>query len=157
MSSSVLPSGAKPPDASLRPRVGIGVLIFRGNCVLLGRRRNAHGAGDWAPPGGHLEFGESPEACATREVREETGLQISTVRLGAVTNDIFPAEHKHYVTLFMIAEAPVGDAVILEPDKCEEWRWFEWRNLPAPLFLPLQHLLQQEFDPFRSPTSDTKD
>lgn len=42
-----------------RPKVGVGVLIVDGNKILLGKRKNAHGDGCWAPPGGHLEFGES--------------------------------------------------------------------------------------------------
>ena len=59
------------------PRVGLAVLLTyekRGiTYVLFGKRRGAHGAGDWAPPGGHLEFGESLAECACREVLEETG------------------------------------------------------------------------------------
>lgn len=59
-------------------------------------------------PGGHLEFGETPEACAVREVLEETGLEISEadVRFVTATNDIFEAEGKHYVTLFMACRVP---------------------------------------------------
>jgi len=41
------------------PRVGLGVLIIKDGKVLLGRRKGAHGEGTWAPPGGHLECGES--------------------------------------------------------------------------------------------------
>ena len=57
------------------PRVGIGVIVMRNGLVLLGERIGAHGAGTWALPGGHLEFGESVEQCARREVWEETGLE----------------------------------------------------------------------------------
>jgi len=128
--------------------VGIGVLVLRDHRILLGKRRNAHGAGEWSPPGGHLEFGETPEHCALREVREETGLTIEHARLGGVTNDIFPSEQKHYVTLFIIADCPAGTPELLEPAKCEGWVWCDWAALPEPLFLPLQNLLQQRFNPF---------
>jgi 8-oxo-dGTP diphosphatase len=59
--------------------------------------------GTWALPGGHLDFGESFEACAMREVLEETGLQVKedSVRFLTATNDIMLSEHKHYVTIFM--------------------------------------------------------
>ena len=35
----------------------------------------------------------------------------------------------------------------MEPEKCEKWEWFEWNNLPEPLFLPIQNLLKQKFNP----------
>lgn len=60
-----------------RPAVGVGVLIFNDKKqMLLGKRKGSHGAGTWCNPGGHLEFGESFEQCAIREVEEETGLKI---------------------------------------------------------------------------------
>lgn len=52
-------------------------------------------------PGGHLEFGESWEECARREILEETGLAVRDVRFLTATNDVFAAEKKHYVTIFM--------------------------------------------------------
>jgi 8-oxo-dGTP diphosphatase len=64
---------------NLAPRVGVGVIVLRNGLVLLGRRIGSHGAGSWALPGGHLEFGESVEQCAAREVLEETGLDIQVV------------------------------------------------------------------------------
>ncbi|GBC64144.1 hypothetical protein DENIS_5162 [Desulfonema ishimotonii] len=131
--------------AGSRPLVGVGVMVFRDGKVLLGKRKNAHGAGAWQFPGGHLEFGESPEACARREVFEETGLRIRNVRTGPYTNDIFAADRKHYITLFVIAEYASGDVALREPDKCEEWGWFEWDHLPEPSFLPIRNLLRQGF------------
>jgi 8-oxo-dGTP diphosphatase len=129
------------------PRVGIGVFVMRETCVLLGLRQGAHGAGTWALPGGHLEFGESIEQCAAREVLEETGLAIADASLGPYTNDVFVAEEKHYVTLFVIARAPSGEPRVLEPRKCAEWRWFEWSHLPEPLFPPLAALVDSGFVP----------
>jgi len=131
-----------------RPIVGIGVIILRDHRILLGKRRSSHGAGDWSPPGGHLDFGETPENCAIREVYEETGLSIENVRFVGITNDIFLSEQKHYLTLFMMADCLTGVPELREPDKCEEWVWYDWTNLPEPLFLPLRNLLQQQFDPF---------
>lgn len=129
-------------------RVGIGVIIRRGTKVLLGFRRNSHGDGTWSFPGGHLEFGETPEQTATREVEEETGLHIKTPRVVAVTNDIFTTEQKHYITVFVLAEYDSGEAELREPGKCERWDWFDWAQLPQPQFLPLRHLLEQGYNPF---------
>ena len=44
--------------------VGVAVLVRRGEQVLLTHRKGSHGAGTWAPPGGHLDMGESFEDCA---------------------------------------------------------------------------------------------
>ena len=124
-----------------RPYIGIGVILIRNQKILLGKRRNAHGAGSWCCPGGHLEYGESFETCARREVREETGLEIENIRCGTFTNDLFTAEGKHYVTLFMLADCPRGTPRVREPEKCETWAWFSGKALPRPLFLPLENLL----------------
>ncbi|WP_083936294.1 NUDIX hydrolase [Nocardiopsis ganjiahuensis] len=40
--------------------------------------------GRWVPPGGVLELGETPEECAVREVREETGVEVKPLRLTGV-------------------------------------------------------------------------
>lgn len=148
MTGSSSENSSSTGNEARRPVVGIGVLVLRDQRILLGKRRNAHGAGDWSPPGGHLDFGETPENCAIREVREETGLTIENARLGGVTNDIFLSEQKHYVTLFIIADCPAGTPELLEPAKCEGWVWYDWTALPEPLFLPLRNLLQQRFNPF---------
>lgn len=123
-----------------RPTIGIGVIVLRNGRVLLGKRKGAHGLGSWSFPGGHLEFNEALEDCAQREVREETGISIKKVRKGPFTNDIFVEEKRHYVTLYMIAEFDSGEVRVMEPDKCEGWRWFDWDALPDPLFLPIQNL-----------------
>jgi len=130
-----------------RPKVGVSVIIRKDNKVMLGKRIGSHGAGTWAFPGGHLEFGESVEKCAKREIEEETGLKLKNFKTGPFTNDIFKKENKHYITLFVIADIKVGEPKVMEPEKCEEWKWFDWSNLPKPLFLPIENLLKDGFDP----------
>lgn len=127
------------PDNLLVPRVGIGVLLFNDkNQLLLGRRRNSHGAGSYGPPGGHLEFGESLEECAIREVYEETNLKISAPKFLTISNDIFVSEKKHYLSVFMSGIFPEGQIVInMEPKKKLSWEWFDANYLPTDLFLPL--------------------
>lgn len=123
-----------------RPYVGIGVIVMNKNKLLLGKRKGAHGEGSWGLPGGHLEYKESLEACALRELLEETGLKGSTATVAGVSNDIFQNQ-KHYVTVFMRVEKVIGEVQNCEPEKCEEWKWFSMDELPKPLFLPLQGLL----------------
>ena len=129
------------------PIIGVGVIVMRDGLVLLGERIGSHGSGTWALPGGHLEFGESIERCARREVLEETGLELGRISLGPYTSDVFHTEGKHYVTLFVVAHGATGEPQLLEPAKCARWGWFRWSALPEPLFLPLQSLRSSGFVP----------
>lgn len=126
-----------------RPLVGVAVVVCKDHQFLLGKRKNSHGAGCWQFPGGHLEFNESIEACAAREILEETGITIKNLRLTTFTNDIFKQEHKHYVTLFVLADYDAGIVQVKEPDKCDEWGWFSPEDLPSPLFLPILNLFER--------------
>ncbi len=121
--------------------VGVGVLVLHQGLVLLGRRRGSHGAGTWSAPGGRLEFGEQIEACAARELREETGLTASTLELGPYSNDIFPEVKQQYLTVYVVARGIQGTPANLEPDKCDGWAWFRWGEWPTPLFKPVESLL----------------
>lgn len=129
-------------------RVGVGVLIVRNAQVLLGKRLGAHGAGTWATPGGHLEFGESVEDCARRETAEETGLALSRVAPAPYTSTVMPDVGRHYVTCFVVATVrDTAVARVVEPDRCEAWAWFAWDALPEPLFAPLHTLVQSGYCP----------
>jgi 8-oxo-dGTP diphosphatase len=117
----------------IAPRVGVGVIIPRGDEVLLMHRKNVHGEGTWSTPGGHLEFGETPEACATREVFEETGVQVGNIRFVCITTDVFD-ESRHYITIWMCGEYQGGEAHVVVEYESSEVAWFHWNALPKPLF-----------------------
>jgi 8-oxo-dGTP diphosphatase len=140
---------------SERPQVGVALIITRDERVLLVRRKGAHGAGTWSTPGGHLEFGESPEECARRESREEVGVEVADVRFRAITNDVFVAEGKHYITIWMQGTYLSGDPAQFAADEVAEAGWFAWGALPQPLFLPLENLLEGRGDP--APTAGPDD
>ncbi len=141
------------------PGVGVGVIVIRdfvnGNNkekkILLGKRISNYGKNTWCFPGGKLDFGETPENCAIRETYEETGLKIkkSSIRKGPYTNDVSESRESHYITLYFTAEWESGEAKVMEPEKCAEWRWFSWNNLPEPLFLPTRNLVKDGFNPFQ--------
>jgi 8-oxo-dGTP diphosphatase len=123
-----------------RPRVGVGVIVRKEGKVLLGKRKGSHGANHWAPPGGHLEFGETVEQCATRELFEESGIQALSMQCGPYTSDIIDGD-KHYVTLFVVVDRFEGVPQLMEPHKCEGWEWFVPDALPSPLFVPFRSIL----------------
>lgn len=83
---------------------------------------------------------------------EETGLEIEKTTLLTVTNNVFNEAPKpsHYVTVFMRAVLVDPSQVPrnMEPEKCEGWDWFDWSNLPTPLFWPLEKMVRSGFNPF---------
>lgn len=123
------------------PRVGVGVIIRRDDEVLLIRRQGVHGSGSWSTPGGHLEEGEGPEECAAREAREETGVEVEDLAFRALTNDVFAADGKHYITIWMEGRYAGGEAHPAAEYEMSSLGWFRWDELPTPLFLPLENLL----------------
>lgn len=125
------------------PRIGIGCWIFNpAGQVLLGLRLSPHGHGTWAPPGGKTEYDEMPTHCAARELREETGIITPEKKfhLVGITSDIYP--DVHYITMHYRVDGITGEPKLMEPEKCDEWRWFSLDNLPNPLFLSAQNLLK---------------
>ncbi|KAL2542693.1 Nudix hydrolase 1 [Abeliophyllum distichum] len=134
------------------PKVGVVVFLLKGDKVLLGRRRSHVGYNTFALPGGNLEFGESFEECAAREMKEETGLDIDKIDYLTVTNNVISREAKplHVVAICMRAVLVDSNQIPqnLEPDKCDGWDWYDWNDLPKPLFGPLETMVRRGFNPF---------
>lgn len=126
-------------------RVGIGVFVCKDGKFLMLRRQGSHGNDSWSLPGGHLEFGETFDTTARREVKEETHLEIKNIRFAAVTNDLFIEDNKHYATIWVISDWASGELQNSEPEKCSAQSWHTFDDLPKPLFLPWQQLFKSEF------------
>lgn len=132
-------------NSTKHPRVGVGVFVFRGGKFLMGRRKGSHEAGTWSIPGGYVEFGESPEEAAVREVKEETGCDIKNVRFAAITNDYFDGGEKHHISIWLTSDWSGNEPVICESDKCVEQIWTDFDNLPDNLFGSWSQLKKSEF------------
>ena len=119
-----------------RPKIGIGVIIENDeNKILIGKRKGSH-APFYSIPGGHLELGETFEEAAIKEVLEETGMLIHSLKVIAVTNNLrtYKDENKHYVSIILYTNQFEGTPLILEEDKCEKWEWYSPLQLPQPHF-----------------------
>ena len=122
-------------------QAGVGVLVARGDEVLIGRRLSAHGYGTWSVPGGRPKAGESAVSCASRELREETGLEAEGHQIVGESIDAFPESHTVFQTTFVRVRAGGGaQPRALEPEKTARWEWRSWNRLPGPLFRPVQSL-----------------
>lgn len=73
------------PDS---PISGVGVVVLRGNEVLMIRRGREPRIGQWSIPGGKQELGETWRETAAREVREETGVEIEVIGVVDVVDAI---------------------------------------------------------------------
>lgn len=123
-------------------RVGVGAVVRRADgALLLVHRRGVHGDGTWSTPGGHLDFGESPEDCAVREAAEETGVSTANPRVVATTNDVMVDDGRHYVTIWVLLDHVDGDGEALATHELDEVRWFARDDLPSPRFSPLDAAL----------------
>lgn len=83
-------------------------------------------------------------------MKEETGLEITNIKQGIVTNDIIKEEDRHFVSIIMVADYIDGEPQLMEPDKCEGWQWFTMDDLPEKLCHPNECGFRQVgFDPFK--------
>lgn len=127
-----------------RPRIGIGLLLIKGNCVLLGKRKSLHGQGQYGGPGGHLEMFESFEECTLRELLEEAGDQLKVKNLRYLcTTNLRKYPPRHYVDIGMVAEWESGEPVVGEPHKLKSWGWYDIdKELPGIAFGCLENYLE---------------
>ena len=108
------------------PAVAVGAIVFRGEQVLLVRRRRAPSAGLWSFPGGRVRSGELLRAACRRELREETGLSLRLGRAVGVFERV--SDGYHYLIVDFLAEAPAGARVRAGSDASRA-RWFSASDL----------------------------
>jgi 8-oxo-dGTP diphosphatase len=113
--------------------VGVGVIIKRGDEILVGRRIGGHAQG-WSVPGGGLKPGETIEQAAVREIAEETKMRIGQITVIGFTNNLgaYESDGVHNLSAVVIAEECEGEPELLEPTKCAEWRWCRPDEIPEP-------------------------
>jgi mutator protein MutT len=119
----------------MRPRLAALSVVIRADQVLLVRRRNPPEAGVWGFPGGKVEFGETVQQAAVRELHEETTITGSATRVLAGLDLIDPngtpaAFHYHLVRV--VCDYLQGQPVAQDDALEAEW-------------VPIQKVKTQEF------------
>jgi ADP-ribose pyrophosphatase YjhB (NUDIX family) len=110
------------------PVPAAGVVLLERAGVLLVRRRFDPRAGAWCLPAGFMEYGESPERCAVRELREETGIRARLTGLYGVYAGW--DDPRVRAVLILYSAERVGGR--LKPgDDATEAHFFPLRRLPA--------------------------
>jgi ADP-ribose pyrophosphatase YjhB (NUDIX family) len=116
-----------------RPIVGVGVVVWHGDRVLLVRRGKAPRWGQWSLPGGAQQLGETVAEAARREVEEEVGLEVALGEIVATVDLIERDPHGriryHYTLIDFVAEAP--RAALQPGSDAADARWFSIEEIEA--------------------------
>ena len=129
------------------PQVAVATFVRRNGKILLGKRLGTRGHGLWAPPGGRLEYGELLIDAAKREVLEETGMNIDDLKPFTVGEEVFQDENEHFITVFYVTDSNEGEPVAREPDKCEQWQWFTWDDMPEEKLSSINDMVNNNTNP----------
>lgn len=118
--------------------IGINALIINDkNQILLGLRAGKRGgSGTYGLVGGKAKNGETIEETAKREIFEETGLIVDMTDLEVI--NIFTTQSTPEVMFYQIGvlvKKYTGEPKNMEPNKCDELKYFDLNNLPENLFL----------------------
>jgi 8-oxo-dGTP diphosphatase len=123
VTETVPPRGPREyPD---RPWVGVGVVVWRGEEILLVRRAKPPRLGEWSIPGGAQSLGETVFEAAIREVLEETGVSIRPTGIVTVVDSVIrDADRRpqfHYTLVEVSAEWTAGDAIAASDVDAVRW------------------------------------
>jgi len=117
--------------------VSVGAVIVnnRGEVLLTKRsQKTRNEQGKWETPGGAVKFGEKREEAVKREMMEELGVEIEIVRVIHTSDEILTDQKQHWVpTCYLVKIKTNQEPKIMEPEKCDEIRWFPLNKLPENL------------------------
>ena len=104
-------------------------LLNEGRILLLRRHNTGYEDGNYSTVAGHVEGGEELKTAMIREAKEEAGIEILSGDLELV-GVMHSMTDKEYVCFFLKASAWAGEITNMEPDQCDDLRWFDIDNLP---------------------------
>ncbi|MDL1898033.1 NUDIX domain-containing protein [Anaerolineae bacterium CFX7] len=140
------------------PKVGVGAAVFNDRAELLLIERPS---GYWLFPTGWADVGYTPAQVAAKEVREETGLDVTPTRLVAVYDIRNLAEHAmqmHFYSLVFYCRLNGGE-IRVRPHEALQAKFFAREHLPSPLAHPelgwVEHVFAAHYGELPEPYFDT--
>ena len=136
-------------------RIRIGVIIVQDDKILLIEHiKNGHSY--WLIPGGGLNYGETIEECAKREMKEETNLDISLNKFLFSSETIAPDGSRHIVNLFFLGEITGNSEMIVgDEERLKSLVFVPVRDLEDIEFHPpIAHLIKQNLSSFLSDSEE---
>jgi colanic acid biosynthesis protein WcaH len=121
----------------LLPIVSVEAVIISDKRLLLLKRNNEPVKGEWWFPGGRIQKGESLEDTLRREVKEETGLEISSYKLINVYSRVFP--ERHDITIAYLCKCKKGIVKL----NSEHSEYIFFREMPNNLHPCIQKTIQE--------------
>lgn len=126
-----------------KPAVGVGVVIQRDDAILLVKRGREPGKGLWAVPGGKVRGGEALVDAASREAKEETGLEVAVGEVVWVGEHI---SHSHHIVLIDFS-ATVTGGELRAGDDAEAAAWVTPAEIDEYELTPTMHDLMDRLWP----------
>ena len=112
-----------------KPSVTLVIENNAGEVLLVKRNRDPH-KGKWVTPGGFVEFRETAEAAARREIREELGVKLSSLRYLATLSTPYPYRGVAYRLLEIVFQARLKKGKVKPTDDAADARWFGAKTVP---------------------------
>ena len=120
------------PSQNLKPILVTAAAIVHQDLVLIARRRldSSSEPGKWEFPGGKVEFGEHPEACLVREIKEELNLEIAVDKFFELVSYVDTPNGRHVILLCyfcrLVRHESQGEMKLLE---VADARWVSGHQL----------------------------
>jgi|SRR3989338_3888529 len=118
------------------------VLVKDGQILLLRRFNTGYSDGKYSLVAGHFDGGETAVQCIMREAREEAGILVKSEDLDVVhvTHRLCP--DREYFDVYVRAEKWSGEIINMEPNKCDELKWYDLQNLPENILPEIKRALE---------------
>jgi 8-oxo-dGTP pyrophosphatase MutT (NUDIX family) len=133
-------------DEKFTLRAAVYLIPIKGNKVLLSRRyQTGWMDGKYSLIAGHIDGNESVFTAMIREASEEAGIRVRK-------KDLIPVKIMHrksdreYIDFFFVAKKWNGTPKIMEPEKCDDLRWFPLNKLPRNLLAYVKEVIDSRND-----------